>query len=91
MLAIILAIFLLTNPQLSKNKYVSSDFKLEKGKHNEFALIVADLEFDKEIYENYIAQINKVENDEIKKLLREIVEDEEKHKDILMDIVMRLC
>jgi len=40
MLAIILAIFLLTNPQLSKNKYVSSDFKLEKGKHNEFALIV---------------------------------------------------
>ncbi len=40
MLAIILAIFLLTNPQLSKNKYVSSDFKFEKGKHNEFALIV---------------------------------------------------
>jgi len=32
-----------------------------------------------------------VENEEIKKLLREIVEDEEKHKDILMDIVMRLC
>jgi len=61
--------------------------------HNQkgFRKLVADLEFDKEIYENYIAQINKVENEEIKKLLREIVEDEEKHKDILMDIVMRLC
>lgn len=61
--------------------------------HNQkgFRKLVADLEFDKEIYESYISQINKVEDDEIRKLLREIVEDEEKHKDILMDIVMRLC
>ena len=43
MLAIILAIFLLTNPQLSKNKYVSSDFKLEKGKHNEFGNAGSDI------------------------------------------------
>lgn len=56
-----------------------------------FRKLVADLEFDKEIYESYISQINKVEDDEVKNLLREIVEDEERHKDILMDIVMKLC
>lgn len=40
MLAIILTIFLLTNPQSNKNKYVSSDFKLEKNKHNEFIFTI---------------------------------------------------
>ncbi len=61
--------------------------------HNErgFRKLVADLELDKEIYEDYIAQINRIENEDIKKLLREIVEDEVRHKDVLMDIVMRLC
>lgn len=61
--------------------------------HNEkgFRKLVADLEFDKEIYEDYISQINRIENEDVKKLLREIVEDEVRHKDVLMDIVMRLC
>lgn len=59
----------------------------EKG----FRKLVADLEFDKEIYEDYISQINRIENEDIKKLLREIADEEAKHKDVLMDIVMRLC
>lgn len=68
------------------------DIKVESI-HNEkgFRKLVADLEFDKEIYEDYISQINRIENEDVKKLLREIVEDEAKHKDVLMDIVMRLC
>ncbi len=56
-----------------------------------FRRLVAVLEFDKEIYEGYISQINKLEDDKVKNLLREIVEDEERHKDILMDVVMKLC
>ncbi len=40
MLGIILTIFLLASPQPNKNKYVSSDFKLEKSKHNEFILTI---------------------------------------------------
>jgi bacterioferritin len=61
--------------------------------HNEkgFRKLIADLEFDKEIYEDYISQINKIENDDVKNLLRQIVDDELKHKDVLMDLVMRLC
>ncbi len=65
----------------------TSSIHSEKG----FRKLVADLEFDKEIYEDYIAQINRIENEDIKKLLREIAEDEVRHKDVLMDIVMRLC
>ena len=53
--------------------------------------LIADLEFDKEIYEDYISQINKIENNDIRDLLRRIVDDEIRHKDILMDLVMRLC
>lgn len=59
----------------------------EKG----FRKLIADLEFDREIYEDYIAQINKIGDDGVKNLLREIVEDEARHKDILTDIVMKLC
>ncbi len=56
-----------------------------------FRKLIADLEFDKEIYEDYISQINKIENDDVKNLLKRIIDDEIKHKDILMDLVMRLC
>lgn len=65
----------------------SASIHTEKG----FRKLVADLEFDKEIYEDYISQINRIENEDIKKLLREIADEEAKHKDVLMDIVMRLC
>ncbi len=75
------------NPSPKVYEIRTSSIHNEKG----FRKLVADLEFDKEIYEDYISQINKIENDDVKKLLREIVEDEIKHKDILMDVVMRLC
>ncbi len=75
------------NPSPKIFEIKTSSIHNEKG----FRKLVADLEFDKEIYEDYIAQINRIENEDVKKLLREIVEDEMRHKDVLMDVVMRLC
>lgn len=75
------------NPSPKAYAIKTSSIHNEKG----FRKLVADLEFDKEIYEDYIAQMNRIGNEDVKKLLREIVEDEMKHKDILMDVVMRLC
>lgn len=75
------------NPSPKIYDIKTSSIHSEKG----FRKLVADLEFDKEIYEDYIAQINRIENEDIRKLLREIAEDEARHKDVLMDIVMRLC
>ncbi len=75
------------NPTLKIYDVKSVSIHSEKG----FRKLIADLEFDKEIYEDYIAQINKIGDDDIKKLLREIAEDESRHKDVLTDIVMRLC
>jgi hypothetical protein len=37
---VVLITFLLINLQSNKNKYVSSNFKLEKNKHNEFTLVI---------------------------------------------------
>jgi bacterioferritin (cytochrome b1) len=75
------------NPSPKIYEIKTSSIHSEKG----FRKLIADLEFDKEIYEDYIAQINRIENEDVKRLLREIVEDEVRHKDVLMDIVMRLC
>jgi len=75
------------NPSPKIYEIKTSSIHSEKG----FRKLIADLEFDKEIYEDYIAQINRIGNDEIKELLREIADEEARHKDILMDIVMRLC
>lgn len=75
------------NPKPKIYDIRTSSIHSERG----FRKLIVDLEFDKEIYEDYIAQINKIEDEGIRELLREIIEDEIRHKDILMDIVMRLC
>jgi bacterioferritin len=56
-----------------------------------FRRLISDLEFDREIYEDYIAQLNRVEDEDIRALLERIVIDEIRHKDELTDLVMRLC